>query len=44
VELARIARRNAELEIQRMTEMVSRRAADSSLTRPPVIPAPPAKK
>ena len=44
VELARVARRNAELEIQRMTEMVSRRAADSSLTRPPVIPAPPAKK
>lgn len=42
IELARIARRNAELEIQRMTEMVSRRAADSSLTRPPVIPVPPA--
>ncbi|MFZ9747726.1 MAG: hypothetical protein ACO3G4_13965 [Opitutaceae bacterium] len=41
VELARIARRNAELEIQRMTEMVSRRAADSSLTRPPVLPPPP---
>jgi hypothetical protein len=38
VELTRIARRNAELEIQRMTEMVARRAADSSLTRPPVIP------
>ena len=41
VELARIARRNAELEIQRMTEMVVRRASDSSLTRPPVIPLPP---
>ncbi len=41
VELARIARRNAELEIQRMTEMISRRASDSSLTRPPVIPVPP---
>ena len=40
VELARIARRNAELEIQRMTEMVSRRAAESSMTKPPVIPAP----
>lgn len=44
VELARIARRNAELEIQRMTEMVSRRAADSSMTRPPPMPpTPPAK-
>jgi hypothetical protein len=40
VELARIARRNAELEIQRMTEMVAQRAAASSLTRPPAIPAP----
>lgn len=42
VELARIARRNAELEIQRMTEMIARRASDSSLTRPPVIPVAPA--
>lgn len=42
VELARIARRNAELEIQRMNEMVIRRASNSSLTRPPVIPAAPA--
>lgn len=42
VELTRIARRNAELEIQRMTEMVARRAADSSLTRPPTLPPPPA--
>lgn len=44
VELARIARRNAELEIQRMTEMIARRASDSSLTRPPIVPAPPAKR
>lgn len=44
IELARIARRNAELEIQRMTEMVSRRAAESSLTRPPVLPPAPPKK
>ncbi|HRI81121.1 MAG TPA: hypothetical protein PLF88_01680, partial [Opitutaceae bacterium] len=45
IELARIARRNAELEIQRMTEMVSRRAAESSLTKPPPMPvAPPAPK
>jgi uncharacterized membrane protein YgaE (UPF0421/DUF939 family) len=42
VELARIARRNAELEIQRMTEMVSQRAAASAMTRPPIIPIPPA--
>jgi len=45
VELARVARRNAELEIQRMTEMIVRRASDSSLTRPPpVIPVAPAAK
>ena len=42
VELARIARRNAELEIQRMTEMISRRASDSMMTRPPAVPAAPA--
>lgn len=44
VELSRIARRNAELEIQRMTEMVVKRASDSSMTRPPVIPPPPPAK
>lgn len=45
VELTRVARRNAELEIQRKTEMVIKRAAESSLTRPPVMPvvASPAK-
>jgi len=43
VELARIARRNAELEIQRMTEMIARRASDSSMTRPPAVPPAPAK-
>lgn len=43
VELSRVARRNAELEIQRMTEMLVRRASDSSLTRPPVIPPPAVK-
>jgi hypothetical protein len=42
VELARIARRNAELEIQRMTEMIVRRASDSSLVRPPPVPPAPA--
>jgi hypothetical protein len=36
VELARIARRNAELEIQRMTEMIARKAADSMMTKPPM--------
>jgi hypothetical protein len=44
VELARIARRNAEMEIQRTTEMISRRAAESSMTRPPPPPPLPAKK
>jgi len=42
VELARVARRNAELEIQRLTEMVSKRAADSSMTKPPPVFTPPA--
>lgn len=41
VELARVARRNAELEIQRMTEMVVRRASNSMMARPPA-PAVPA--
>lgn len=42
VELARIARRNAEIEAQRFTEMISKRAADSSMTRLPVVPPAPA--
>lgn len=33
VEEARIAKRNAELEIQRMTEMIARRAAESSMAQ-----------
>lgn len=40
VELARIAKRNAELNIQRMTEMISRRASSSSLVQAPPPPAP----
>ncbi len=45
VELAKVAKRNAEFEIQRTTEMISRRAADSSLTRmPPPPPLPPVAK
>lgn len=44
VELAKVAKRNAEFEIQRTTEMISRRAADSSLTRMPApLPLPPVK-
>ncbi len=35
VEQARIAKRNAEMEIQRMTDMIAKRAADSTLTRAP---------
>lgn len=38
VEQARIAKRNAELEIQRMTDMIARRAAESSLSRAPAAP------
>jgi hypothetical protein len=34
-ELGRIARRNADLEIQRMTEMISRKVALSSLAKMP---------
>jgi hypothetical protein len=44
VELAKIDRRNAELEIQRLVEMVGTKAAASSLTAmPPPAPLPPAK-
>ncbi len=44
LELARIARRNAELEIQRLTELMVRKADESSLavSQVPVTP-PPAK-
>lgn len=41
VEAAKVAKRNAEFEIQRMTEMISRRASDSSMTRMPPPPPPP---
>ena len=34
VELARIAKRNAELEIQRLTDMVARQAANTTLAKP----------
>jgi hypothetical protein len=35
VELARVAKRNAELELQRLTEMVARQAGNTSLARSP---------
>ena len=40
VEAAKVERRNAELESQRMIEMIARRASDSSLVRMPAPPAP----
>ncbi len=41
VELAKIGRRTAELEIQRTTAMIAGKAEASSLTRPPVVVTPP---
>lgn len=40
VELAKVARRNAELEIQRMVDMVAQRLGASSLAQMPPPPAP----
>ncbi len=37
VEAAKVLVRNAELEIQRYTEMVSRKAAESSMTKAPTV-------
>lgn len=39
VERARIAKRTAEFEIQRMTDMIASRAANSAMARPPAAPA-----
>jgi ABC-type Na+ efflux pump permease subunit len=36
VERAKVDRRNAEIEIQRLTEMVARKASESAMTRPGV--------
>lgn len=45
VELGEVARRNAELESARMTEMIARRAASSAMaTVPPPPPAPAASR
>lgn len=41
VEAARVNKRNAELEIQRMTDMIATRASDSMLTRMPPVAAKP---
>jgi hypothetical protein len=43
VERAKIDRRTAELEIQRTTDMIARKAADSAMTKMPPPPPPPAK-
>jgi hypothetical protein len=43
VELAKVDRRNAELEIQRTTEMIVRRSGESFLNRLPPPPPPPPK-
>lgn len=42
VELAKIDRRSAELEIQRTVEMIARRASESSMAKSPPPPPPPA--
>ena len=43
VELAKVSRRNAELEIQRMVDMVAQRVGASSFAAMPPPPAPPKK-
>lgn len=43
VELAKVQRRNAELEIQRMVDMVAQRVGASSMTAMPPPPPPPKK-
>jgi len=40
-ELAKIARRNAELELQRMNALIIKKAGDSALAVPPVVAAAP---
>ncbi len=44
VELGKVARRNAELDGARMTEMIARRASMSSMASPPPPPPPPPAK
>jgi chromosome segregation ATPase len=40
VELGKINRRDAEMEIQRITAMIASKASQSSLARPPAAPVP----
>lgn len=40
VELGKVERRTAELEIQRTVQIVTNKAMESSMTRAPVVPAP----
>jgi len=42
VELAMVAKRNAEMEEQRLTEMIARRASDAAMAKIPPPPLPPA--
>lgn len=44
VERAQIDKRNAEFEIQRLTDMIARKASDSAMARPPVVAAAAAEK
>lgn len=37
VERAQIDKRSAEFEIQRLTDMIARKASDSAMARPPVV-------
>jgi hypothetical protein len=43
VELALIDKHNAEFQVQRMAEMVAKRASESTLTKMPAPPTTPAK-
>ena len=44
VEAARIAKRNAELEVQRMAQMVSDKAENSVLVKQPILPPEPGRR
>ena len=44
VEAARISVRNAELQVQRMAQMVTQKAENSVLVKAPILPPPPTKK
>jgi chromosome segregation ATPase len=44
VESARIAKRNAERQVQRMAQMVTQKAETSVLVKKPILPPPPPKR